>query len=285
MIKYTADELNDILEKHEMWLKTGKGYRANLDRTDLRCVDLNHANLSGASLIRADLCGADLSEANLENAILMGAKLREADLRITNLKRADLRYADLRGASLMAANLELAELGNANLEWTDFSEADLNGANLIDTELYGARLDTAVMSPDTLINFPLACPDEGAFIGWKKCVAFSPLLSHSICVEARYQEPVIVKLCILNTAKRSSATGRKCRCDRAEVLDIQDMHGNRLVDVAAYSQYDRGFAYKVGEVVSVNNFDDCRWHECAPGIHFFITRQEALEYNTRITII
>ena len=278
MIKYTADELNDILEEHAKWLKTGKGYRANLDRADLRGVDLNHANLSGASFVRADLYGADLSEANLENAILLGAKLREADLRHTNLKHADLNFADLRGASIMTANLELAELRSANLEWTDFSGANLKGANLNDSELHGAMLDSAVMSPDTHINFPLACPDEGAFIGWKKCVAFSPLLSHSICVEARYQEPVIVKLCILNTAKRSSATGRKCRCDRAEVLDIQDMHGNRLVDVAAYSQYDRGFAYKVGEVVSVNNFDVCRWHECAPGIHFFMDIADANNY-------
>lgn len=288
MIKYTADELKDILEKHAKWLENDEGgRRAYLDNADLRDAKLNSVNLSGASLVRANLYGADLYKANLEKADLMGAYLDNADLTEANLKHADLRFAKIYMASIAEANLELAELGDAYLEWTDFSGANLKGANLINSELHGARLDTAIMSRDTRINFPLACPDEGAFIGWKKCVAFRPLLSHGNCVEPRYPEPVIVKLCILNTAKRSSATSRKCRCDRAEVLDIQDIYGNSLVDAVAYScQYGHGsFAYKVGEVVSVDNFDDCRWHECAPGIHFFITRQEAVEYNTGIKII
>jgi hypothetical protein len=38
------------------------------------------------------------------------------------------------------------------------------------------------------------------------------------------------------------------------------------------------FAYKVGDMVSVDDFDTNRWNECAPGIHFFITRQEAVDY-------
>ena len=49
------------------------------------------------------------------------------------------------------------------------------------------------------------------------------------------------------------------------------------VDVV-YSNYDSSFAYRVGEIVSVDNFDTNRWNECAPGIHFFITRQEAVDY-------
>ena len=44
------------------------------------------------------------------------------------------------------------------------------------------------------------------------------------------------------------------------------------------SNYDSRFVYRIGETVEVPNFDDDRWNECAPGIHFFITRQEAVEY-------
>lgn len=47
---------------------------------------------------------------------------------------------------------------------------------------------------------------------------------------------------------------------------------------AAYSGYDSEFEYRVGEIVKVDNFDTNRWHECAPGIHFFITRKEAVDY-------
>jgi hypothetical protein len=295
MNKYTTDELNDILEKHAKWLKNNEdGCRANLDSADLRDAKLNGVDLRGASLMQANLYGATLNKANLEGALLTRAKLELADLRYANLKDANLRFADLHGACVAAANLEQADLWCTNLERTDFNEANLTGADFIDAMLYGARLDTAIISPDTHINFPLACPEEGAFIGWKKCCLYVPVGEDAIVSRS----PVLVKLCILNTAKRSSATTRKCRCDQAEVLDIQDVRGNSLVyarnevggmvlheDVVAYSEHDPFFKYEVGKIVSVDNFDECRWHGCAPGIHFFITRQEALEYNTRITII
>ena len=78
-------------------------------------------------------------------------------------------------------------------------------------------------------------------------------------------------------ARRSNATGRKCRCDRAKVLVVESIDGSEAFDEAT-SQNDPDFAYRVGETVVVEGFDDDRWKECAPGIHFFITRDEAVAY-------
>ena len=47
----------------------------------------------------------------------------------------------------------------------------------------------------------------------------------------------------------------------------------------AYSRYDISFVYKIGETIQVDNFEENRFVECAPGIHFFINKQEAIEYN------
>ena len=88
----------------------------------------------------------------------------------------------------------------------------------------------------------------------------------------------IVVLEIPEDARRLSATGRKCRCDKARVLEIQNPDGTKADIDAVHSNYDEGFIYKVGETVSVNNFDEDRWNECSTGIHFFINRQEAVEY-------
>jgi hypothetical protein len=115
------------------------------------------------------------------------------------------------------------------------------------------------MSDAKNINYPMACPEKGSFVGWKKCLG-----------------GLIVELEICADAKRSSATGRKCRCDKAKVLSVVDTDGNNLD--YAISGYDANFVYRVGETVSVDNFDDNRWNECAPGIHFFISRQEAVDY-------
>ena len=109
----------------------------------------------------------------------------------------------------------------------------------------------------------MTCPSDGAFIGWKKARTASGL--------------AIVKLQILEDAKRSSATGRKCRCDKAEVLSVYDMDGKEIDK--AFSDRNHDFIYTKGAIVIPDSFDDDRWNECSHGIHFFITRKEAEEYG------
>ena len=87
-----------------------------------------------------------------------------------------------------------------------------------------------------------------------------------------------MKLEIPEDALRCSATGRKCRCSKAKVLSITTIDGADANDRTAFSKYDHSFPYRVGETVSVDNFEPDRWKECSTGIHFFITRQEAVDY-------
>lgn len=160
--------------------------------------------------------------------------------------RADLHGANLCGANLCGANLYGADLHGANLHRADLCGADLRGA-----DLRGA----------TNIPFiPMTCPDTGTFVAWKKANGY------------------IVKLEIPEDARRSSATGRECRCDKAKVIEIQELDGSpsELTEIA--SRYDRNFVYRVGEIAEEPKYDENRWKECAPGIHFFINRQEAVDY-------
>ena len=192
--------------------------------------------------------GADLRGSNLRSAYLRGANLCDADLRGAYLRGANLCGAYLRGANLYGADLRDANLRDANLRDADLRDADLRGANLCDADLRGAK------------GCYLSCPTEGSFIGWKKASGH------------------IVKLRIPEDARRSSATGHKCRCDKAYVMEIQNMDGTRATVDAVRSDHDQNFVYTVGATVEVPDFDDNRWSECAQGIHFFIDRREAVEY-------
>ncbi len=207
--------------------------------------------------MRANLRGANLRGANLHEADLCGANLHEADLYGANLYGANLHEADLYGANLYEANLRGANLHEADLYGADLYEADLYGANLRGADLYGADLYGARNVP----FIPLVCPDTGSFIGWKKA------------------NGCIVKLEILAESRRSSATGRKCRCDKAKVLEIQKLDGTECGLTEIASGYDRSFVYHVGEVVEEPKYETDRWRECAPGIHFFVNRQEAVDYD------
>lgn len=187
--------------------------------------------------------GANLSGANLRGADLHGADLYGADLREADLHGADLREADLRGANLYGANLSEADLRGA----------DLRGANLREANPRGADLREA-------IGTYMACPTDGSFIGWKKASEY------------------IVKLQIPEDARRSSAGGEKCRCDKAYVVEIQNADGTKADIETVHSNHDANFVYTVGATVEVSDFDGDRWNECAPGIHFFIDRRAAVEY-------
>ena len=149
-----------------------------------------------------------------------------------------------------------ADLRGANLRGANLYGADLYGANLRGADLYGAYLRGAKNIP----FIPYACPDFGMFIGFKKAHGH------------------IVVLEIPEDARRLSATGRKCRCDKAKVLQIQKLDGaeSGLTEIA--SDYSSEFIYRVGKTVFVPDFNEDRWNECSTGIHFFINRQEAVEY-------
>lgn len=262
----TDTELKTILENHEKWLMNdASGCRANLHG-----VNLIGANLFGVDLRRADmrevnLFGANLTDANLHGADLSMANLHEAFLYRTNLFGVDLHGSDLRRACLIRANLCESDMHETNMRGACLREsslrgADLNGANLFsvdlsDADLYGVDLSKVIDLP----YIPMACPDSGSFIGWKK---------------AHYQ---IVKLQILEDSLRSSSTGRKCRCNKALVLAIENIDGSPSSLKSVCSNFDESFVYTVGEIVE-SDFCMDRFMECAAGIHFFVNRQEAVHY-------
>ena len=252
--------LNEILENHNHWLRRNvKGWgsmRANLSRvnlsgTDLRYANLSRVNLTGANLSDADLRyanlgGANLRYANLSRVNLTGANLSDADLRYANLGGANLRYADICRANLIDANLGGARLRHANL-----SDANLGCANLGDADLRDAK---------NIPYTPLACPSEGSFIGWKKI------------------DKILIKLEIPEDARRSSATTKKCRCDKAKVLGFYDLNSTELnIDNIINYRYNT-CEYRKGEMVYPDSFDENRWNECSHGIHFFINKQDAINY-------
>ena len=171
-----------------------------------------------------------------------------ADLRYADLRDADLRYADLRYADLRYADLDDADLRDANLRYADLRDANLRYADLRDAK--------------NIPYIPLECPSDGAFIGWKKI------------------DKILIKLEIPEDARRSSATTNKCRCDKAKVLGFYDILGVNELDMTELVNNEyKECKYVKGEMVYPDSFDEDRWNECSHGIHFFVNKQDAINYD------
>ena len=153
--------------------------------------------------------------------------------------------------TLVEAVKRCADLRCADLRCADLRGADLRGAHLSDADLRGAK---------EVPYIPFACPSDGAFIGWKK-------------VHGK-----LVKLQIPEDARRCSATTQKCRCDKALVLSITDLDGSNPIEEIENTSQEHNVTYKVGELALPDSFDEDRWNECSHGIHFFINKQDAIDY-------
>jgi hypothetical protein len=204
----------------------------------------SRADLSGTNLFGADLSGANLSRADLSGANLSRANLSRADLSGANLSRADLSGANLFWANLSGANLSGANLSGANLFWANLSGADLSGARNVPEY---ANATTCIVP-------------QGALVVWKKLA-----------------EGKIAQLLIPKHAQRCNATGRKCRANEAFVMAIFD---ENTPCTHGISCYDANFIYTVNATIKPTQpFELDRWQECASGIHFFLTRYEAENYD------
>ncbi|MDE2098415.1 MAG: pentapeptide repeat-containing protein [Patescibacteria group bacterium] len=208
---------------------------------NLRWSNLRGSDLSCSNLSGSNLSGSDLSGSNLSGSDLSGSNLSESDLSGSNLRGSNLRGSDLRGSNLSGSDLSWSNLRGSNLSGSDLSWSNLRGSNLRGSNLSGCR----GIAEHSIV------PEFGSFHGFKKL-----------------KNGVICELIIGKNSKRvGGLTGRKCRAEYAKV-----------VSGTGVSSYDSSFEYQPGKVVRAKNFDPDPRVECAGGIHFFLTREEAESY-------
>ena len=289
-IKIGDYTLEEILERHQHWLnrdcENWESMQADLHNVDLhdanmsyanmRCVDLHDANMRGANMSCADMSCADMRGVNMMGANMRGANMRYAnmscaDMRGTNMIDTDMRGADLHGANISYAYMSCTDMRYVNMRDADISYADMRYANMSCADMRGVNMRYANMSCADMRGTNMSCADmryanmssvdrlrkgiklSEPIIGWKKC-----------------KNDVLVKLEIPRGAIVFSINNKKCRTDKAKVLEI--IGADR-----AYSNH-KFFSYYVGDVIEIFDFN-CQYNvECAKGIHFFKTREEAENY-------
>lgn len=142
-----------------------------------------------------------------------------------------------------------------------FINCDLTHAQLLVGPLKNVKYDKECILP----AFQLV-PETGAFTAWKKV-----------------EDGFILKLMIPASAKRTSSVGgtRKCRASRAKVVSVYSTDGSPINKQRKhyYSIYKNSFRYTVGKYVEEPKFNPDPQVECAKGIHFFLTRKEAEDYE------
>ncbi len=218
----------------------------NIRDVNFKQADFRDADLSGIVFTRCFFSGVDFTGANLSNTVFEWCYLHHSRIRPHRIDGAIFRDVQFPFSSFVRQDFK---------DVVFFTDCDFTNTDFVTCENHP--------------YIPLACPSDGAFTGWKKVTDCEDGIS------------CLVELRIPATAKRCSATSRKCRCDKARVVRITKMRDTGSEELKEV--WNKPFRlpdtlYKVGEMVYPDSYDEDRWHECSHGIHFFINKQDALDY-------
>ncbi len=154
--------------------------------------------------------------------------------------------------------LEKAIESSADLSSADLSYANLSYANLSSANLRSADLDKKDIK--AIKHLYQIIPEVGSFIAYKK--------ASNNCV---------VKLEIPARAKRTcNFKNRKCRASYVRVLEITNRDGTKIKEVTG--ERNSNTIYKVNKITRADSFNDDMREDCSHGIHFFVTKQEAINW-------
>lgn len=207
--------------------------------------------------------GINAYESEFEDCLFLNVRFKNC-----NLSRTWFRGCAFFGCTFVNCNISQAQFScSSSIVSCAFVRCDFDEIHLPDL-----FIPTVINDSGNAPYIPMVCPDEGEFVGYKKAWAIDDGL--------RY--PVLITLRIPEDARRSSGFGRKCRCDKATVMKMEwvspEAHSHPSVPKAR-SIFDEHFVYTEGkEVTPRNDFCEDRWDVCSGGIHFFMNKQEAIEY-------
>lgn len=254
---------------------------------DLRVTGCEFSGVT--DLTSSTLIDSRFNTSRFEELIVGAASISNCDFKSVRVKRGDFRRSSISVTSMRNVSfsnclfddaaldvnfnggyIEDSSFENCHLSGSDFRGCLLNrvsfkGANLSGVRFYGATMHHCDFEGARGLSFQI--PQEGELIGYKKCHVKNPMTG-------MYDSIAIVKVRVPPEARRTGVlTSNKCRAEFVEVLDVS----NRGI---AYSMFDHETKYSVGDVVRPSNgYDPSMEDPCVPGIHFFLTRKEAEEFN------
>lgn len=160
--KITQEELDKMLDAHELWLKDPIKYyvpefRAVLEYCDLSGLSFYERNLERVSFKGSYIKGARFIRCRMSNVSfsnvtclysrfvwsdMSGATLEDSNIRETYFIQVNLSLSSLRNSVLLGVRFRQCDLSDSDLRYSDLRGAELPYTDLRDTDLSNIKLDS-----------------------------------------------------------------------------------------------------------------------------------------------
>ena len=267
------EEFAKCILAHKSWLETRTLWNVNGAKMSLEYevlvddwqnIDFSHASMSrcifrtmtfykcvfdGFQTVHSSFFGCRFIDCKFRDASFTSDVLYCCEFRMCNFEKCSFAEASISTCEFGTSRLENCSFYKSNILCTGFENAEFVG----DTLFEGANIQNTYL-PQGLRNILGRILDK-PIIGYKKT-----------------REGVVIKAEIPAGAIVFSINGKKCRTNRAKIIDMQCY-------TMLTSSHDSSFRYTLGQEIEILDFDPCYNHECAPGFHFFMTKKEAEDYS------
>ena len=217
-------------------------------------LDMQHTIFKGL-----DLCGRDMTGLNLRRATFEKCGLNGTDFSGNMMDHVAFYDCDIRNMKLRGCKAR-----GCMFRFHDMEGIDICGANIYNSVLEDAVNQDKVIWDDDTKWYRMSCPEEGPFIAWK------------CCTDLR-----VVMMLVPADAKRCMATMETGRVSKVKVLAIKSIDETESY-TWAQSTVDPDFYYEVGKWLEpANGFQEDRWKDSSPGIHFFLDRDQCIAYQSK----
>lgn len=267
------EELLHALNEHKCWLNDGalirsKGKKLNLEYEVIEGgandFDLSYATAYRCIFRNVEFIRCKFPSANLQHCDFYGCTFDKCFFNNSQLSCSKFESCDFKGCTFSNC-----DFSHATLSFTDYSECSLRTCSFRNSAIYRSSFRSSAFEGATRFEFANIqhsyLPD-----GLERILGRT--LKKPIVVYKNTRENVVIKAEIPAGAIVFSINGKKCRTNRAKIVD---MCGHDVL----HSSFDITFTYTLGQEIEILDFDPCYNHECAPGFHFFMTEREAEEYR------
>lgn len=266
-------EFNKVLDEHKKWLDTGATSESECKKMQLdyevvsgiyKDFDFAYAVAQRCIFHNVTFVGCKFTSTRMPQCIFFGCTFRNCDF-----NNADFVHCMFYCCEFIMCRLSNCNLAYSTISYADFRESTLSLCDFRYSSIMRSDLSTAKSVSD--VEFEDAGIQNSCLpMEYERILGMT--LKKPIVGYKKTREGVVIKAEIPAGAIVFSTNGKKCRTNRAKIID---MNGHTVL----HSAYDSHFAYTLGQEIEILDFDPCYSHECAPGFHFFMTEEEAKEYD------
>lgn len=269
----TNEDFKKVLTNHKKWLDTGatsesEGKRIQLDYEVVsgivRDFDFTYAVMNRCIFRHVTFIGCKFTDTRMAQCSFFGCTFRNCNFNSANFDSSMFYSCEFIICTLYNCQLEYSMISFTVLHESTLSLCSFRYSSIMRSDFKTAKFGDSVRFEGAGIESS-RLPEEYYRILGK--VLAEPIIGYKKTLEG-----VVIKAEIPAGAIVFSINGKKCRTNRAKIID---MNGHTVL----HSGFDIRFTYTLGQEIEILDFDPCYSHECAPGFHFFMTEEEAREYD------